>query len=136
MPKKFQIEVFGKPGCEKCTLLNKRLDQLLQDPEWEEFSKTYQNVETVDGLVAFAQTECMNPSRIPGFVVKAWNPRKERYTYLPQTLIDPIKPAAQRNLLSLYLGLETDYTDVGKGVLAPKLIKSILRAARSQTSKA
>jgi len=39
MEKYFQIHVFGKAGCDKCAVLNKRLDQMLTEEEWEAFEK-------------------------------------------------------------------------------------------------
>ena len=69
----FQIKVFGKQGCDKCHTLNQRLDKLLATEEYSNFEKVYLDVETLDGLVAFAEAECINPSRIPAMLVTAWN---------------------------------------------------------------
>ncbi|MCC7300990.1 MAG: hypothetical protein IT583_07920, partial [Verrucomicrobia bacterium] len=61
MQKPYKIKVFGKEGCAKCKMLNQRLDKLLEEKEWSDFEKEYCDVETVDGLVAFASAECINP---------------------------------------------------------------------------
>lgn len=129
MPKKFRIEVFGKPGCAKCALLNKRLDQMLAENRWKDFEKCYHNVETVDGLVAFAQTECMNPSRIPGFVIRVWNEERQTYDFVAQKS-EPVQQGKKpNNFLSVYLGVETDYSEDGKGLLSPNLIQAVLQTA-------
>ena len=40
MGKKYQIKVFGKDGCDKCHVLNQRIDQLLsKGDDWSDFDK-------------------------------------------------------------------------------------------------
>ena len=68
MGAKYQIRVFGKQGCDKCHTLNQRLDKLLAKEEYGAFEKLYCDVETIDGLVAFAEAECINPARIPAML--------------------------------------------------------------------
>ena len=63
------IHVFGKAGCQKCQVLKGRIDSLLKKPEWHGFSMAYHDIETEDGMVAFCKLECLNPQRIPGFVI-------------------------------------------------------------------
>ena len=128
MRKEFLITVFGKSGCDKCALLNKRLDKIVQQKKFTAFAKDYQSVDTVDGLVAFTEAECLNPSRIPGFVVQKWDAQTERYRYLPQQE-DPDTLLKQKNLLTLYLGIQTDYSASGKGLLPPALINAVLEKA-------
>ena len=67
--KQFVVKVFGKDGCDKCKVLNRRLDTLLAQKEWADFEKQYCDVETEDGLVDFCNVECINPQRIPAMVV-------------------------------------------------------------------
>jgi hypothetical protein len=130
IPKPYRIEVYGKPGCEKCSLLKKRLDGLLKTKEWQAFEKIYYNVESIDGLVAFTQVECLNPSRIPGFVITKWNNQIQGYEYIPQNAQD-IEDNFKRTLLHMWLGLQTDYSEIGKGTLPPKLIEDMLQRAKN-----
>ena len=71
---KFVVKVFGKPGCDKCKVLNRRLDSLFAKEEWQDFRKVYCDVETEEGLVEFCNVECINPQRIPAMVVAVEDP--------------------------------------------------------------
>jgi len=130
MDKKFKIQVFGKPGCDKCTQLNKRLDKILADKEWSDFEKEYCDVETVDGLVAFASAECINPQRVPAMLVTKRQEESERYAPVavrnPQQEPDAV---CGKSKLYQFVGLQTDYTDAGKGIISPKMITAILTEA-------
>jgi len=126
MAKKYQIRVFGKPGCDKCHTLNQRLDKLLAKEDWAEFDKLYCDVETVAGLVAFAEAECINPQRIPAMMVTQWSESTGEYEPL-----ETVEPGAKDDVckkakLYQYVGLQTDYTDSGKGLITPKMIQSVL----------
>jgi hypothetical protein len=129
MEKIFQVHVFGKAGCEKCAILNKRLDQLLVQDEWQVFDKVYHDVETVEGLVAFSQTECMNPASIPGFVIAYKESTTDKFNYLPRLMPVDAGRTEARSLLYAYHGVQTDYSEIGKGVIAPSLVKKMLEQA-------
>jgi hypothetical protein len=126
MAAKYQIRVFGKPGCDKCHTLNQRLDKLLTKDGFGAFEKLYCDVETIDGIVAFAEAECINPSRIPAMLVTQWN--EEQGDFEPVSVTEPgaADAVCQKSRLYQYLGLQTDYSDLGKGVISPKMIQSIL----------
>jgi len=126
MAAKYQIRVFGKPGCDKCHTLNQRLDKLLTKDGFDAFEKLYCDVETIDGIVAFAEAECINPSRIPAMLVTRWN--EDADDFEPVSVPEPGAADAicKKSRLYQYLGLQTDYSDVGQGVISPKMIQSIL----------
>ncbi len=126
MAAKYQIRVFGKKSCDKCHTLNQRLDKLLEKGGYEQFEKLYCDVETIDGLVAFAEAECVNPSRIPALLVTAWNDQDEDYVPVPVKEPGAADPVCKKARLYQYLGLQTDYSDTGKGVISPKMIQAIL----------
>jgi hypothetical protein len=130
MSAKYQIRVFGKQGCDKCHTLNQRLDKLLTADDNVDFEKCYFDVETIDGLVAFAEAECINPSRIPAMLVTEWN--EERADYVPLSTKAPgAKDAVcKKSKLYQYVGLQTDYSETGKGLITPKMIKSVLAEAQ------
>ena len=67
--KRFQVAVFGKQGCDKCEVLKKRLNKILEDREYSCFEFNYYDLGTVEGLVRFSQCEVLNPQRIPSFMV-------------------------------------------------------------------
>lgn len=129
MEKDYCVFVFGKAGCDKCKVLNQRLDQLLARPEWVRFEKTYHDLTTVDGLVAFSKAECVNPQRIPAMMVMRRSP--ETSSYQPVLTRDPghADPVCRQSRLHQFLGLQTDYSAEGKGVITPKMIEAVLREA-------
>lgn len=129
MEKDYCVLVFGKTGCDKCKVLNQRLDQILARPEWLRFGKTYHDLTTLDGLVAFSKAECVNPQRIPAMMVTRRSPGTGRFQ--PVMTRDPGRddPVCGRSRLHQYVGLQTDYSADGKGVITPKMIASVLQEA-------
>ncbi len=133
MKKNLQILVFGKAGCQKCKVLNGRLDDLLAKPEWKEFEKRYIDVETEDGMVEFCQMECLNPQRIPAFVVTQ-SDEQGREKPLPNRQAGEVDKVCGNSKLYQFLGVQTDYSAGGRGVITPKMIQSILYEAKEQAS--
>lgn len=131
MSKTYQIHVFGKPGCAKCHTLNGRLDDLLQDEEWTDFEKVYHDLETEAGLVDFCDAECLNPQRVPGFYVSKANPDTGEQAPLSNPMAgDPECPGGSSALYS-WVGMQTDYSSVGRGVITPRMIESVLGQAKA-----
>jgi hypothetical protein len=130
MEKIYKIKVFGKPGCAKCKALNQRLDKLLAEEEWSDFEKEYCDVETVEGLVAFASAECINPQRIPAMLVTRRQEETGRYIPVPSRDPKPHCEICGKSRLYQYVGLQTDYTDEGKGIISPKMISAVLEEVR------
>jgi len=130
MAKPYKIQVFGKEGCAKCKTLNQRLDKLLDEKKWSDFEKEYCDVETVDGLVAFATAECINPQRIPAMLVTHRQEETERYVPVPTETPQPCDKVCGKSKLYQYIGLQTDYSEEGKGIISPKMITAVLDEAR------
>lgn len=130
MAKKYNIKVFGKAGCDKCRVLNQRLDGLLQKDEWADFDKTYVDLDTVDGLVEFCKAECINPQRVPAFVVCRQN-ENGKEQLLARSRPEQASIAGNVALHHL-VGLQTDYSQEGRGVLRPDMIAAVLEEAREQ----
>lgn len=130
MSKTYQIHVFGKPGCAKCHTLNGRLDDLLQDEAWGDFEKVYHDLETESGLVEFCEAECLNPQRVPGFYVTKADPATGIQNPVPNPA--PGAPDAPGGSSALYtwVGLQTDYTDAGRGLITPRMIEAVLQQAK------
>ena len=130
MGAKYQIRVFGKEGCDKCHTLNQRLDKLLAKQDYADFEKLYCDVETIDGLVAFSEAECINPSRIPAMLVTQWC--EEEGDYIPLDVREPgaADEVCKKAKLYQYVGLQTDYSDTGKGIISPKMIQAVLAEAQ------
>ena len=130
MAKPFKLVVFGKTGCDKCKMLKKRTDDLLATGEWADFEQEYCDVETEEGLIEFCRAECINPTRIPALVVMR---QEADGPYRPMLVPPPaqLDPLLGKSRLYHVLGLQTDYSAQGRGVLSPKMIQAILSAARA-----
>lgn len=125
---KFTINVFGKHGCAKCAMLNRRIDQLLEKGQYSDFTKVYRDVLTEDGLVTFCKAECLNPSRIPAMVISVTD-GDGRERYLENPAPGRPDPVCKDSRLYQFLGIQTDYSPEGKGVITPEMIQSILDEA-------
>ena len=131
MSKTYQVHVFGKPGCDKCHTLNGRLDDLLQEADWADFEKVYHDLETENGLVDFCEVECLNPQRVPGFYVSKANPATGVQEPLPNPDPGAGVPPVGASALYTWIGLQTDYSSAGRGVITPKMIEAVLRQAKA-----
>lgn len=129
MDKKYQIRVFGKAGCDKCHTLNQRLDKLLAKEEYSSFDKLYCDVESIDGLVAFAEAECINPARIPAMLVTEWAEATGEYAPVGTKQPGAKDSVCKKAKLYQYVGLQTDYSSTGKGLITPKMLQSVLAEA-------
>ena len=126
MATQYQIRVFGKQGCDKCHTLNQRLDKLLAQKEYTAFDKLYCDVESIEGLVAFAEAECINPACIPAMLVTEWSESDDEYVPVASRQPGAKDAVCKKAKLYQYLGLQTDYSDTGKGLITPKMIQSVL----------
>jgi hypothetical protein len=126
MNKKYQINVFGKAGCDKCHTLNQRLDKILLKEDFKAFGKHYYDVETTEGLVAFSEAQCINPSRIPAMLLTAWNEQEGEYLPIENSSPGEPDPLCKKARLYQFLGLQTDYSETGKGLITPQMIQSLL----------
>lgn len=132
--KRFQIQVFGKPGCPKCTTLKGRIDRMLAKKEWSDFTRVEHDLHTEQGLVEFCLLECINPQRIPAFVVGRYDETASKYVPLMNPDPDQPDPVCGNAKLYTYLGLQTDYS--GDGILKPKMITAVLRQAQQMEKNA
>ena len=130
MPKEYRILVFGKTGCDKCRTLNKRLDTLLAKDEWRDFEKVYCDVETEEGLIPFCRSECINPNRIPAFLVMKKEDSRNIYRPVRNPHPGETDKICKESRLYTYLGLQTDYGEIGRGVITPRMLTSVLQEAQ------
>ncbi len=125
---KLIVNVFGKAGCAKCTMLNRRLDKLLGEERYAGFQKKYHDVMTEAGLVPFCMAQCLNPSRIPAMLIsRVRQDGGEEYLANPDA--ESKDALCGDSKLYQYLGLQTDYSEEGKGIITPEMLESILERA-------
>ncbi len=123
------VDVFGKEGCAKCSMLNRRLDKLLTEERFAPFEKRYCDVLSEDGLVHFCLAQCLNPSRIPAMLISRLNSDGSTKLLL-NPAPDNADPLCGKSKLYQYLGLQTDYDGKGGGIISPEMIESILLQAQ------
>lgn len=122
------VNIFGKEDCDKCTMLNRRIDKLLKEDTYAAFVKKYHDVLSEDGLLRFCVAQCLNPSRIPAMIISRIDSNgKEEFILNPDA--GKVDKICKDSKLHQLLGLQTDYSDVGKGLLTPKMLKAILDKA-------
>jgi hypothetical protein len=126
MSKPYRIQVFGKPGCDKCAVLNQRLDALLEKPEWQEFEKSYCDLATEEGLVAFAEAECINPQQIPALLITQREEQGGVYRPVPNARPGALEEVYGRSKLYQFLGVRTDYSETGRGLITPQMLTAVL----------
>ena len=131
MDSNYRVRVFGKAGCQKCDMLKRRLGKLLGQEEWSDFDQEYSDVESQDGFVTFCRAQCLNPSRIPALLIERKREETGEYEIVPNPAPGDSDPVFGASKLYQWLGLQTDYTDVGKGTITPKMLTSILTEARA-----
>jgi len=131
MNKEFLITVYGKAGCPKCTTLNKRLDKLLKKDKWQEFDKAYCDVESETGLVEFCKVECMSPNSIPGLTISILDKETKRYQKIRNKKPGRSDDLYKKSKLYTYLGIQTDYSESGRGLITPKMLEHLLSEALS-----
>lgn len=127
MANKYRVDVFGKQGCEKCGVLNQRLDKLLENPDLSAFQKHCWDVETENGIVAFAEAEVLTPQRIPAMLIMRQAADGGEFEPVPSPFDGKEHPVLKDSALPAYLGLQTDYA--ASGVISPKMIATCLQAA-------
>lgn len=118
----YKAHIFGKHGCMKCALLRRRLETLLQQPEYASVEIVYHDVLTQDGIVAFCKTEVLNPNRIPALLME------KEGSYM-RTGVDESRYV--QSTTPGIIGIQTDY-DNGGGVITPAAIRNVLDAAVKQ----
>ncbi|AKJ64560.1 hypothetical protein [Kiritimatiella glycovorans] len=124
----YRVTVFGKQNCDKCKALNRRLDKELKRDGMAEFEKEYVDLDTEQGLVRFCEAECINPQRIPAMLVARRDEQSGRYEPIPAPSAETEGPDPSR--LGPVLGLQTDYSERGRGILKPETIRGVLNEAR------
>jgi len=102
---------------------------LLQE-QWQDFEKEYCDVETEDGIVSFCEAECVNPQRIPAMLVTRHDEASGEYDAVPNPHAGEKDPVCKNSHLFQFVGLQTDYSEEGRGVITPKMIGKVLAEAR------
>lgn len=123
--------IFGKEGCGKCAALNKRLDAILQQELFKRnFRKQYHDILKEESLILFCQAQCINPNRIPALIIS-----DEEGNYLQNNDCGNNAPVFGNAHLWQFLGIQTDYSDEGKGIIKPEMIEAVLNEAMKENDK-
>lgn len=121
---KIVAHVFGKAGCDKCTMLKRRVGKLLEKPEYGAIEMRYEDLLSEDGLVQFCLAQCLNPSRVPALVMSRQRADGSN-EWLPNPRPGQDEEVFGKAKLHQYLGLQTDYGDQGRGIISPAMIETL-----------
>lgn len=105
-----KLIVYGKTGCQKCEILQRRLEKM-------GLSFELRKVDTLTGLILFCRAEQLNPSRIPAVLVEEDG----------KPLVDDSGKTAEllgTCALPSIAGMQTDYEN--GGVLRPADIQTLV----------
>lgn len=112
--------VFGKDGCVKCAVLQRRLAQLMEKDEYiGTFGAVYHDCLDENELVTAIQLN-LNLSKIPA-IVMGDGKSFMRYTWGRDRL------DGDRSVVGGWLGLSTDYSDQHRGVITAAMIEELIR---------
>jgi hypothetical protein len=125
--KQFRITVFGKEGCLKCNLLKQRISKLLTEEKYSNFDMEYVDIKTLNGLVELCKCEVLNPQKIPAFIIKKRN-AFGNFDFI-NVKTSPHKYSDEINTI---LYIQTDYSNVGKGLINYEKIVELLDIALEQ----
>ncbi len=89
-------------------------------------------METEEGLIAFAEAECINPQQIPALLVTRRDEDSGHYDPLSNPSPGEFDEVCKKSKLYQYLGLRTDYSGVGRGVISPKMLTTVFNEARAR----
>jgi len=126
MATRYRVDLFGKSGCVKCKILRQRFDKLLVKDEWQDVELKYFDIETEEGIINFCDAECINPQRIPAVLVKERDPETGDFVPVPNKTPGKKDEVIGNSHLHQYVGLQTDYSEKGQGVISPKMVVSML----------
>ncbi len=125
MSDQYIIRIFGKEGCGKCRVLNQRVEKLLAANTFPNIEKEYCDLGTSEGLIEFCRAECLNPQRLPALMVLR-NDVKNGPTPVPNPEPGREDDICGDSMLYQYMGLQTDYSEKGKGLITPGMLKHII----------
>ena len=123
MTKPYLLVIYGKDGCVKCARLKKEISALLAENEAsQDFGLDYQNLSTVDGMIAYAASETVNGQRIPALQVFKYDTIKESYIKMPDMRSEAFNAQTQSLFVPVYLQLETDYQSENPDITREKVM--------------
>ena len=109
--KPYVIVIFGKNGCPHCARLKETVMDILKEKTYrEKFDLDYQNLSTVDGLIAYAEAETVNGQRIPALQLMRYSSEKKAYFKIPDRRKEGFDKQKKSLCVPVYLQLETDYS--------------------------
>lgn len=126
--KKYQIALFGKTNCDKCSALKKRVSKLLENNDkYSDFYLEYFNISTLDGLCEYANAETINGQRIPGIQIRKYSENNSKYEKVSDPRDEQMIDG--KLFVPVYLQLETDYSDAKRSVIKNESVKALMDLA-------
>jgi hypothetical protein len=109
--KPYLLVIFGKDECPRCARLERDVREVLEEDRLTgAINLDYQNLSTVEGMVAYAKAETVNGQRIPALQLLRYDTEENAYSKIPDKRDECFDEKKGRLFVPVYLQLETDYS--------------------------
>ncbi len=106
----YLIVIYGKQGCDMCARLKEEVRHMLDQEDLEgEFELDYQDLSTVEGMMAYAGSETVNGQRIPALQVMKYDSSKNAYVKIRDSRPEAYNEETGELHVPVYLQLQTNY---------------------------
>ena len=127
--KPYLVVIYGKNGCDRCARLLHDVKSILCDSGLDdEFDLDYQNLSTVDGMIAYAVSETVNGQRLPALQIMKYENVSGSYVKIPDTRPGVSFRGGSEFFEPVYLQIQTDYSSAG-GPIGKDEILELLETA-------
>jgi hypothetical protein len=132
--KPYLIVIYGKDGCPLCERLRHEVDEMLRQEEYSgDFNMHYQNLSTVEGMVAYAKSETVNGQRLPALQVMRYDCAEDVYLKIADSRPERFDKKTGELLVPVYLQLQTDHKKDDPAIRTGDIIE-LMELARKQTT--
>ena len=127
--KPYLVVIYGKNGCDRCARLLHDVKSVLGESGLgDEFDLDYQNLSTVDGMIAYAVSETVNGQRLPALQIMKYEGVSGSYVKILDTRSGVSFSGGGEFFEPVYLQIQTDYSSAG-GPIGKDEIMELLEIA-------
>lgn len=132
--KPYLIVIYGKDGCPLCAKLKHEVNEMLSQGDYSgDFDMHYQNLSTIEGMVAYAKSETINGQRIPALQIMKYDGIKKAYSKITDPRPERFDEETGELFVPVYLQLQTDYNK-NNPAITPRDIIELIKLARNNTT--
>lgn len=128
----YLIVIYGKQGCDMCALLRDEVSLMLDQEDIEgEFELDYQDLSTVEGMMAYARSETVNGQRIPALQVMKYDHGTSAYVKIRDSRTEKYNEETGELHVPVYLQLQTDYSSSRPAIEGAEVLELLSLARES-----